>query len=79
MNVLQGAVNILSTRPKLAIELHTELLPEYGASLAGILSLIDLESYRAWVQWKDDQEPVRFDPATPVNSRIHLFFVPTGS
>lgn len=76
MHVLQGAKTILSKRPKLALELHTELLPRYGASLDGILSLIGVENYNVWVQWKDDQQPEKFDVRTPIKSRVHLFFVP---
>ena len=79
MQVLQGAKNILSKRPKLAIEVHTELLPQYGASLEGILSLIGVENYRVWIQWKDDQQPEKFDVGTPIASRVHLFFVPIAS
>ena len=33
MQVLQGAKKILSTRPKLAIEIHSERLSRYGASV----------------------------------------------
>lgn len=76
MHVLQGAKKILARRPKLALELHTELLPRYGASLEAILSLIGVENYRVWVQWKDDQQPQEFDVRTPIASRVHLFFVP---
>jgi len=76
MQVLQGAGKILSKRPKLAIEVHAELLPQFGASVEGILSLIGAADYRMWVQWKDDRQPERFDVGTPIESRVHLFCVP---
>ena len=32
MGVLQGATELLKTRPKLALELHIDLLPDAGSS-----------------------------------------------
>ena len=74
--VLQGAKAILSTRPKLEIEVHVELLHQYGASAEDLFRLIDMKSYKAWVQWKDDQEPQEYDMSTPITSRVHLFLIP---
>jgi len=79
MQVLQGAKNILWRRPKLAIELHTELLPRYGASVEDIFRLIGVENYRVWIQRRDDQQPETFDMRTPIESRVHLFFIPIAS
>jgi len=79
MQVLEGAKNILRKRPKLALELHTELLPRFGASVEDIFRLIGLEDYRVWIQKRDDQQPEKFDIRTPIESRVHLFFIPIGS
>ncbi len=79
MQVLRGAKNILWKRPKLAIELHTELLPQFGASVEDIFGLIGVENYRVWIQRRDDQQPEEFDMRTPIESRVHLFFIPIAS
>ncbi len=76
LQVLQGAKAILSTRPKLEIEVHAELLHQYGASVDDLFRLIDMKSYKAWVQWKDDQEPQELEAGTPITSRVHLFLIP---
>jgi FkbM family methyltransferase len=76
LQVLQGARKVLSTRPKLAIEIHTEALPKYGASVAEILSLIGADDYDLWVQWDDRQEPVAYDFTAPIETRVHLFGIP---
>lgn len=74
--VLQGARKILSMRPKLAIEIHTEQLSRYGSSVHDLFSLIDVDSYQLWVQWEDNQEPEEYEVGTPIESRVHLFGVP---
>ena len=79
MQVLQGAAEILSTRPKLAIEIHTDDLGKYGASVKDLLRLIDVESYKIWIQWDDDKEPEEFDPSISIDKRVHLFGVPLRS
>ncbi len=73
MQVLQGAAKILSRRPRLAIELHTESLSAYGATVQDIFRLIDIEKYKVWVQWEDGQQPVEYDMKTPITKRVHLF------
>ncbi|MFC1680201.1 FkbM family methyltransferase [Pseudomonadota bacterium] len=79
MQVLQGAEKILSTHPKLAIEIHTEQLSKYGASVQDLFRLIDVESYKLWIQWEDGQEPREYDMKTPIEKRVHLFGVPHAS
>jgi hypothetical protein len=78
MQVLQGAKAVLSKRPRLAIELHTELLPKFGASVDEIFRLIGVQNYRVWIQRRDDQQPQDFDMRTPIESRVHLFLIPIG-
>jgi len=79
MQVLQGAKNILSKRPKLAIEIHTEFLSKYGASVHDLFKLINVEKYKLWIQWKDDQQPEEYDMKTPIEKRVHLFCIPLDS
>jgi FkbM family methyltransferase len=79
LQVLQGAKAILARRPKLEIEVHAELLHQYGASVEDLFRLIDMRNYRAWVQWKDDQQPEEYDMSTPIQSRAHLFLIPLTS
>jgi FkbM family methyltransferase len=74
--VLQGAKNLLLKRPKLAIEVHTELLSQYGSSINDIFKLINVENYKVWIQWKDDQQPEEYDMKTPIDKRVHLFCIP---
>jgi len=76
IQVLEGAKQILSTRPKLEIEVHAELLPQYGATVADLFGLIGSDDYRFWVQWRDDQMPVDYVPGTPITHRVHLFGIP---
>lgn len=79
MQVLQGAKKILSKRPKLAIEIHTEFLSRYGASVNDLLRLINVENYKVWIQWKDDQQPEEYDMRAPIENRVHLFCIPLDS
>lgn len=76
MQVLQGAKQILSTRPKLAIEIHTEDLSQYGASVQDLFRLIDVKNYKLWIQWDDFKYPEEYDMSTPIQKRVHLFGIP---
>lgn len=78
-HILQGAKRILSTRPKLDIEIHTNLLSQYGTPVPDLLRLIDVENYKLWIQWEDNQEPEEYDRNTPIDGRVHLFGIPLGS
>lgn len=76
MQVLQGAKKILSTCPKLAIEVHTTALSKYGASVQDLFRLIDVENYKLWIQWEDGQQPKEYDMRAPIEERVHLFGIP---
>lgn len=76
VQVLQGSKNILSKRPKLAIEIHAEFLSQYGTSVDDLFKLINVENYKVWIQWKDDQQPEEYDMKTPIEKRVHLFCIP---
>ncbi len=79
VQVLKGAKKILSTHPKLAIEVHTEALSQYGASIHDIFRLIDAENYKLWIQWEDGQQPVEYNMSTQIEKRVHLFGLPRMS
>ena len=74
--VLKGAKNILQTTPKLAIEIHTEILDRYDTSVKEIFDLIDIDRYQCWIQWKDSEMPVEYDLQQEINHRVHLFAIP---
>ncbi len=76
IEVLEGAGEILATRPKLAIEVHTDLLENYGATVDDLFRFIDPAVYRLWVQWSEDRPPEAYDRKQPITSRIHLFAIP---
>lgn len=75
--VLSGACKILATRPKIALEVHPEVFYRYNTSTEKVLSLLALDRYKSWVQWQDGEEPVPYDPRTPITKRVHLFCLPT--
>lgn len=74
--VLQGAQSILSQRPKLAVELHTDKLSKYGASVEEVLNTIGLDRYRLWIQWNDREESEEYDNKVSITERVHLFCLP---
>jgi len=76
VNVLRGAKRILSQHPKLAIEIHTDALLQYGVSVAELFSLIDVDAYEMWVQWNDGEEPQPYTMQLPITKRVHLFCIP---
>jgi len=73
---LQGAQRILSQRPKLAVELHTNKLSKYGTSVEKVLNTIGLDRYRLWIQWNGREEPEEYDNNVSITDRVHLFCLP---
>lgn len=76
LQVLQGAKRILSKRPKLAIEIHTEQLFHFGSSIEDLFRLIGVEDYNLWIQWQDGKYPEEYKKTTPILKRVHVFFIP---
>jgi FkbM family methyltransferase len=76
LEVLRGASNILAKTPKLAIEVHTEQLYKYGASVEELFKLIGAEKYDIWIQRDDSQPPVKYDMKEPILKRVHIFCLP---
>jgi FkbM family methyltransferase len=74
--VFEGAKKILLTKPKIALELHTELLPNYNASVKDILGLIGIENYHFWIQINDREMPQPYSFESDITQRAHLFCIP---
>jgi FkbM family methyltransferase len=79
--VLEGAVQILKRRPKIAIEVHVEWVARYGSSINEVVGLLKLESYRVWVFPYDPEiEEVRPWGGEDMNSyrppKFTLFLLP---
>ncbi|MFA6086223.1 FkbM family methyltransferase [Mucilaginibacter sp.] len=74
-DVLKGATELLKTMPKLAIELHPDMMSRYGSSVEELLSLLSTD-YNLWVQWEILKPPVPYDRKDPIPDRAHLFAIP---
>ena len=74
-DVLKGASEILKSKPKIAIELHTELLPLYHTSVSEVFSLFNAEQYNIWIQWTSDEKAILYK-GEEINKRVHLFCIP---
>lgn len=77
--VLMGAKKILSKKPKLAIEIHTEQLSIFGSSIEEIFRLIGIENYDLWIQYEDAKYPEEYKVITPILKRVHVYFIPISS
>ena len=76
LQVLKGAEKILRERPRIAIEIHTEMLSRYKTSVNEILKILNLDHYEVWIQWDDRKEPEEYDFEKPITKRVHLFCIP---
>jgi FkbM family methyltransferase len=73
--VLKGCPELLKSRPKLFIEVHTDLLPDYDTSVEEIFSLMDAGSYDIWILYPSAPAPVRYKNEA-ITERVHLLCVP---
>ena len=76
IEVLKGAKNILATKPKLDIEIHTRTLKHYGSSAKNVFDFIKTEEYELWILCQDENEPRMYDMKKPIRGRVHLFAIP---
>lgn len=85
VNVLQGCKNILSSLPKIALEIHLDSIPYYGASVNDIFKIIPLEKYSATYFWNPGTHYVRPDThkllefelnKLPTTGIVNLFLIP---
>ena len=74
--VLKGAKQILSTKPKIVLELHDKKrLQKFGTSYEEIFSLIGYENYRTLILTEHGENPVPYN-GEPIEESVHLFFLP---
>ena len=59
--------------PHLLIELHTDLLPNYGAAVEDVMAFIDPAVYELYIQWNDADAPMPYQPSQAITTRVHLF------
>src|SRR5207244_3425661 len=73
---LKGAQRVLASRPKFVIEVHTRALANFDTNVEELLSLIDLDAYDVWIQWKENDAPVPYRKTDRITDRVHLFGLP---
>jgi len=79
VKVLRGALRVLKSRPKFAIEIHPHAIVRYGDSIDELLSRVDLSGYQYWLQVDEGESPRECDLTdVPVTARCHLFGSPEG-
>jgi len=74
--VLKGARKILKNIPKVALELHTEVLDKFNTNVKQILDCFPDDKYDIYIQWEDWQKPEKYDFKKEIKKRVHLFFIP---
>lgn len=75
LEVLRGARKLLESHPRLAIELHPQLLARRQQSVEAVLEQLPTDRYEHWVQWAENDAPVPYE-GNPVESRVQLFALP---
>lgn len=73
--LLKGAQQVLATKPKISLEIHTPSLGRYGTSTEEILELVGWKSYQWWRQFPGEDEVLPWK-GEPVERTIHLFGKP---
>lgn len=77
--VLEGASRILSSRPKLAIEVHVSELALFGKTPRDVLDLVPAD-YELWLQPDGHSVPERFHGYEIAGQdQVHLYAIPRGS
>jgi FkbM family methyltransferase len=72
--VLYGAKNMLSRRPKILLEVHGELIADYGHTAEEVLGLLDPSYKGTFVSWEDRRKAHPF-PGSNFSSKgfVNLF------
>ena len=79
IEVLKGAQEILKSKPKLAIEVHVDMLRNYNSAVEDLFSLIDEEGYTFWIQFGGKDEPHLYDGSSishHYEPQVHLYAMP---
>ncbi len=74
--VLRGATKVLERAPLLSVEVHCNIVAEFGAVPEDIWKLVDLSRYDMLIQRQDGMELEPLSGATRLEGRPHLLFVP---
>jgi FkbM family methyltransferase len=81
VEALRGATNILRRRPKLAIEVHVDMLKRYGDHADDLLEMLGPSGYDFWLQRGAGDEPRPFARGslnTLHMDQVHLYALPRG-
>ena len=79
IQVLKGASQILATRPKFEIEVHTDMIRNYGSNADELLYFFDPAHYHLWLQTNAESAPQPYngESLSAMHQRqIHLFAIP---
>jgi len=78
--VLAGCRTILKNKPRLALELHLDLMKTYGSSLQNIFEIIGIGNYTGkMLIWPDSDHLHPFDPSQiPPTEIINVFLHPVS-
>lgn len=74
--VLRGAKNALKRVPALSVELHCDIVGEFGSNPEDIWGCIDLSKYDIFLQRHDGVAAEPITEAQRLEGRPHLLFVP---
>jgi FkbM family methyltransferase len=76
MEVLKGSRKALSRTPAILVELHCNIVDDFGFSPEDIWALIDTSRYNVYMQKHDAARAEPITVGTKLSGRPHLFFVP---
>jgi FkbM family methyltransferase len=79
IEALQGATRVLERKPKLAIEVHVDMLRRYGHSADELFELVRPRDYEFWLQLGPDSAPRPFAGERLSDQHIdqvHLYGLP---
>jgi FkbM family methyltransferase len=76
--VLNGCRNLMRRTPKIALELHLDVLADYGAAVDGVLGLLNIDRYQGRMLLPDGQNiaPLDIQAVAGFEKRVTLFLKP---
>jgi FkbM family methyltransferase len=76
IDALEGARQILATKPCLYIEMHPGLLPRFGKTMMQVFQFIDLAEYHCFINYPGKEELLKYRLEFELILPCALFFVP---
>jgi FkbM family methyltransferase len=79
IEALRGARRVLERRPRVAIEVHVDMLQRYGSSADALFEFVRPEVYALWIQPGGDQvpRPWRGERLADLHmDQVHLYAIP---